>query len=116
VDEAQHRREEEEGESVGGRDRDGVPGTGSRGRGVSSGAAGDGDAWGPDDHAADAPPSHFGEGGLSSRPHAIIAYPWMVMAQMVGTRRSRVIGVIRWYHFEATPLLDSVTCCNFCDC
>ena len=28
VDEAQHRREEEEGESVGGRDRDGVPGTG----------------------------------------------------------------------------------------
>jgi len=28
VDEAQHRREEEEGESIGGRDRDGVPGTG----------------------------------------------------------------------------------------
>ena len=33
VDEAQRRREEEEGESVGGRDRDGVPGMGSRGRG-----------------------------------------------------------------------------------
>jgi len=28
VDEAQHRRKEEEGESVSGRDRDGVPGTG----------------------------------------------------------------------------------------
>ena len=61
-------------------------GTGSRGRGVSSGVAGDGDAWGPDDCAADAPPSRFGEGGLSSRPQAIIAYPWTAMAQTVGTK------------------------------
>ena len=90
-------------------------GTGSRGRGARSGAAGDGDAWGPDDRAADAPTSRFGEGGLSSRPQAIIVYPWMVMAQTVGTRSRREIGVIRWYHFEATPLLDSVTSCNFCD-
>jgi hypothetical protein len=60
---------------------------GSRGRGASSGVAGDGDAWGwgPDDRATDAPPSRFGEGGLSSCPQAIIAYPWTVMAQMVGT-------------------------------
>ena len=84
-------------------------GTGSRGRGASSGTAGDGDAWGPDDRAADAPPSRFREGGLSSRPQAIIAYPWTVMARTVGIRSRRVIGVISWYHFEATPLLDSET-------
>ena len=95
MDEAQHSREEEEGESVGGQDRDGIPGTGFRRRGASSVAAGDGDAWGPDDRAADAPPSRFGEGGLSSRPQAIIAYPWTAMAHMVGTRSRRVIGVIR---------------------
>ena len=76
--------------SAGGRKRRAkasAAGTGieSRGRGASSGAAGDGNAWGPDDHAADAPPSHFGEGGLSSRPQAIIAYPWTAMAQTVGT-------------------------------
>jgi len=65
-------------------------GTGSRGRGASSGAAGDGDAWGPDDRAADAPASRFGEGGLSSRPQVIIAYLWMAMAQTVGTRSRRV--------------------------
>ena len=61
-------------------------GTGSRGRGASSGVAGDGDAWGPDDRTADAPPSRFGGGGLSSRPQAIIAYPWTAMAQTVGTK------------------------------
>ena len=108
MDEAQRRREEEEGESVGGRDRDGVPG-------ASSGAAGDGEAWGPDDRAADAPPSRFGEGGLSSRPQTIIAYPWTAMAR-VGIRNRRVkellVGII---YFEATPLLDSVTSCNFSD-
>ena len=108
LDEAQRRREEEEGESVGGRDRDGVPG-------ASSGAAGDGEAWGPDDRAADAPPSRFGEGGLSSRPQTIIAYPWTAMAR-VGIRNRRVkellVGII---YFEATPLLDSVTSCNFSD-
>ena len=62
-------------------------GTGSQGRGANPGAAGDGDAWGPDDRAADAPRSRFGEGGLSSCscPQAIIAYPWTAMAQMVGT-------------------------------
>jgi hypothetical protein len=77
--------------SAGGRKRRAkasAAGTGieSRGRGASSGVAGDGNAWGPDDHAADAPPSHFGEGGLSSRPQAIIAYPWTAMAQTVGTK------------------------------
>ena len=61
-------------------------GTGSQGRGANPGAAGDGDAWGPDDRAADAPPLCFGEGGLSSRPQAIIAYPWTAMAQTVGTK------------------------------
>jgi hypothetical protein len=51
------------------------PGTGSRGRGASSGVAGDGDGQGLDDRVADAPPSRFGEGGLSSRPLSIVAYP-----------------------------------------
>jgi hypothetical protein len=51
------------------------PGRGSRGRGTSSGAAGDGDGRGLDDCVADAPPSRFGEGGLSSRPLSIVAYP-----------------------------------------
>ena len=73
VDEAQRGREEEEGESVGSPAWDGVPG-------ASSGAVGDGDGRGPDDCAADAPPSRFGEGGLSSRPPSIVAYPWTVMA------------------------------------
>jgi len=90
-------------------------GTGSRGRGVSSGAAGDGNAWGLDDRVADAPPSRFREGGLFSHPQAIIVYPWTAMAQTVGARSRRVIEVISKYHFEATPLLDCVTSCNFCD-
>ena len=84
-------------------------GTGSWGRGASSGAAGNGYAWGPDDRVADAPPSRFREGGLSSRPQVINAYPWTAMARTVGIRSRRVIGVISWYHFEATPLLDSET-------
>jgi hypothetical protein len=84
VDEAQRRREEEEDESVGGRDRDGVPGAGGElGRGGRRRRLG---AWGPGDCAADAPPSRFGEGGLSSRSQAIIAYPWTAMAQTVGTK------------------------------
>jgi hypothetical protein len=102
------RKRRAKGESVGGQDRDGVPG-------ASLGAAGDGKAWGPDDRAADAPPSRFGEGGLSSRPQTIIAYPWTAMAR-VGIRNRRVkellVGII---YFEATPLLDSVTSCNFSD-
>ena len=84
VDKAHHGREEEEGESVGGRARDGVPG-------ASSGTAGDGDGRGPDEHAADAPPLRFGEGGLSSRPPLIIAYLWTAMARTVGIRSRRVI-------------------------
>ena len=48
-------------------------GMGSQGWGGSSGLAGDGNTWGPDAREADAPPSRFGEGGLSSRPQAIIA-------------------------------------------
>jgi hypothetical protein len=68
VDEAQRMREEEDGECVGGRDRKGVPRAGGGGR---ARLAGKGDAWwGPDDRAADAPPSRFGEGGLSSRPQS----------------------------------------------
>ena len=51
------------------------PGTGSWGPGASSGAAGDGDGQGLDDRMADAPPSRFREGGLSSRPLSIVAYP-----------------------------------------
>ena len=81
MDEAQRGREEEEGGSGGGWARDGVPGAGSRGRGASSAEAGDGDGRGLDDHVADAPPSCFGEGGLSSRP-------------TMGIRSRRVIGVI----------------------
>ncbi len=53
------------------------PGTGSRGRGASSGAVGYGDGRGLelDDRVADAPQSRFEEGGLSSRPLSIVAYP-----------------------------------------
>ena len=47
--------------------------TGATGGGGAS--SGDGDGWGLDDRVADAPPSHFGEGGLSSRPLSIVAYP-----------------------------------------
>ena len=42
--------------------------TGSQGKGMSSGVAGDGDGRGPDDRVADAPPLTFQRGGLSSRP------------------------------------------------
>ena len=51
------------------------PETGSQGQGASSGAADDGDGRGLDGCTADAPPSSFGEGGLSSRPLSIVAYP-----------------------------------------
>jgi len=40
------------------------------------------------------PPLRFGRGGLSSRPLSIVTDPWTVMAQMVGIRSGRVIGVI----------------------
>ena len=63
MDEAQRGREEEEGGSGGGWVRDGVPGAGSRGRGASLGAAGDGDGRGLDDCVADAPPVAFWRGG-----------------------------------------------------
>ena len=115
VDEAQRMQEEEEGESVGGRDRNGVPRAGGGGRARS---AGDGDAWwGPDDRAADAPPSRFGEGGSLLLPpvRRSLRTLWTAMARMVGIRSRRVIGVVSWYHLEATPLLDSETSCNFCD-
>ena len=45
------------------------------GGGASSGAAGDGSGRGLDDRVADAPQSRFGEGGLSSHPLTIVAYP-----------------------------------------
>ena len=69
VDEAQCGWEEEEGESIGSRTRDMVPGAGCK-----LVAAGNGDGRGPGDHAADAPPSHFGEGCLSSRPPLTVVY------------------------------------------
>jgi hypothetical protein len=69
VDEVQCGWEEEEGESIGSRTRDMVPGAGCK-----LVAAGNGDGRGPGDRAADAPPSHFGEGGLSSRPPLTVVY------------------------------------------
>jgi hypothetical protein len=51
VDEAQCGREEKEGSGIGSRGRGGVLG------------AGDVDGWGPENCAADAPPSCFREGG-----------------------------------------------------
>ena len=53
---------------------------GSQGWGASSGVTCVGDGRGPDDRAADAPPAHFGGGGLSSRPPSIITDPWTAMA------------------------------------
>ena len=60
MDQAQPRREEEEGGSVGGRDRDGVPGAGA-----SSGVVDKGDGWGPDYRLVDATLPCFGGGGGS---------------------------------------------------
>jgi len=51
VDEAQRGRKEKEGGGIGSRGRGGVLGVGND------------DGWGPNDCAADAPPSHFREGG-----------------------------------------------------
>jgi hypothetical protein len=73
------------------------PGTGSRGQGASSSEAGDGDGRGLDDRVADAPPSRFGEGGLSSCPLSIVAYPETAMALTVGIRSRRLIAVISRY-------------------
>ena len=70
LDEAQRGREERRAVAVAS-----GPETGSQGQGASSGAADDGDGRGLDGCAADAPPSSFGEGGLSSRPLSIVAYP-----------------------------------------
>jgi len=47
VDEAQRGQEEKEGSGIGSRCRGGVLGVGND------------DGWGPNDRAADAPPSHF---------------------------------------------------------
>ena len=92
VDEAQCGREEEEGSSGGGWARDGVPGAGGElRRGGRRRWPGTGRL---DDHAADAPPSCFGEGGLSSRHLSIVVTRrWSAMARTVGIR-SRRIGVI----------------------
>ena len=70
MDETQRGREERRAVAVAS-----GPETGSQGRGASSGVAGDSDGRGLDGCAADAPPSRFGEGGLSSRPLLIVAYP-----------------------------------------
>jgi len=70
LDEAQHGREERRAVAVAS-----GPEAGSQGRGASSGAASDGDGRGLVGCAADAPPSCFGEGGISSRPLSIVAYP-----------------------------------------
>ncbi len=42
--------------------------TGSQGRGASLDVASDSDCWGPEDRVADAPPSHFGRGGVFLPP------------------------------------------------
>ncbi len=66
---------------------------GSLGRGVSSGVAGYGDGWGPDDRSVDATLSCFGGGGGSLLlPLVNCCDPWMVMARTVGIS-GRVIGV-----------------------
>ena len=69
----------------------------SRGRGVSSEVAGDGDGNGrrPDDRLVDAtPPCRVleGAGGLFFRPPSIVADPWTVMARTIGIS-GRVIGI-----------------------
>ena len=56
MDEAQLGREEKEGSGIDSRGRGGVLGVGVD------------DGWGPNDRAADAPPSHFQEGGLLPPP------------------------------------------------
>ena len=68
-------RSEEEGDSVGGRDRDGVP------------------AWRVTVTAGDRmtarrmpPPSHFGKEGSLLPPPSIIADPWTATARTVGIR------------------------------
>ncbi len=68
MDEAQRGQKEEEGSSVGGRDRDGVPGAwGELRRG------GLWRRWGPDDRSVDAPLLCFGGGGGSlSHPPSIV--------------------------------------------
>ena len=82
MDEAQRRREEEEGNSIVVETR-----MGSQGRGASLGMAGGSDSWGPDDRAVDAPPpSCFGRGGFSSRLTSIIADPWTAMTWTVRIR------------------------------
>ena len=68
VDEAQHGWDEEEGGSVSGW-ADG-PGGGGRAR-----AAGNSDGRELYNRALDAPPSHIGEGGLSSCHLSIVMYP-----------------------------------------
>jgi len=59
VDEAQRGREEKEGGGIGSRGRGGVLGVG------------DDNGWGPNDRAADAPPSRFREGGPLPPPERI---------------------------------------------
>jgi len=78
VDEAQRRREE------GRRATASVveTRTGSQGHGASLGVAGDGDGWGPDDRASEAPPpSRFRKWEYSSRPPSIVADPWTAMTR-----------------------------------
>ena len=70
LDETQRGREERRAVAVAS-----GPETESQGRGASLGVAGDSDGRGLDGCAADAPPSRFGEGGLSSRPLSIVTYP-----------------------------------------
>ena len=90
VDKDQCRREEEEGNSIGGRDLDGVSGVGGElGRGGQWQRSGTGRP-----HGRCPLPSRFGWGGLSSCPPLIVADPWTAMAQTVRIKSRRVIGVI----------------------
>jgi hypothetical protein len=73
VVEAQGGREEEEGDSVGGRYQDGV-------KRARLDVVGDGNGRGPNARAAGAPLLRFGERGLSPLPPLIFTDLWMAMA------------------------------------
>ena len=81
VDKAQRGREEKEGGGIG-----------SRGRGGVLGVGGD-DGWGPNNRAADAPPSRFREGGPLLPPSTLTT---TTTTQQSNSSREREGGG-RWY-------------------
>jgi hypothetical protein len=110
--EAQRRREEEEDESVRGRNRDGVSGAGGEiGRGGRRRRLG----MGTGRPRGRCPSVTFRRGGSLLLPPGDHCVPVDGDGSNGGDCSRRLIGVISWYHFEPTPLLDNVTSCNFCD-